>query len=301
MDNKPMVLIRKNYNTLSDRQRIIADYLLQHTSQIEAMTISVLANSCDTTVTTVMRFINKLGYQSYRTFHMDLLKELTSTLEPTVQEDGYQNIIQSDTMEQIKCKVARSASAAIFDLPKMLHTQELEEAAELLFNANHILFYGVGGSNIIAMDAYQKFMRLGFSVYCDANSHFALVRSIRMTSSDVLLLISHKGESREVLECAVNAKESGGKTIAITSYPKSTLSKLADITLLSSTYSSHFYTDAMVSRLIQLTILDMLFVGVSLRMGNQSTQQISLSRHALKASKRFDESTRAAANLEEES
>lgn len=52
----------------------------------------------------------------------------------------------------------------------------------------------------------------------DINSHFSLIKTSHLQSDDVVVLISHTGESREVLECAENAKKVGCKIIGITSY-----------------------------------------------------------------------------------
>jgi len=104
--------------------------------------------------------------------------------------------------------------------------------------------------------------------------------------NDVVILISHTGESQEVLECAKNAKEKGCKIIGITSYLNSELAKISDVALFSSTYDLEYYTDAMVSRLIQLVILDMIYISVSLKMGEESKRMIEKSRKAISSAKK---------------
>ena len=69
--------------------------------------------------------------------------------------------------------------------------------------------------------------------------------------------------------------------IGITSYLNSDLAKVSDVALFSSTYDFEYYTDAMVSRLIQLVILDMIFISVSLKMGEEGKNMIEKSRKAI--------------------
>ena len=80
-----------------------------------------------------------------------------------------------------------------------------------------------------------------------------------------LLLAFHSGSNKGLLEALEVAKARGAKIIAITSYKKSALSQLADITLYTSTRETEFRTEASSSRLAQLSLLDTLYVGLSLQ------------------------------------
>jgi len=88
-----------------------------------------------------------------------------------------------------------------------------------------------------------------------------------------------------VLDCAANAKEAGCAVIGLTSYLNSSLARAADLALYSSTNDMAHYTDAMVSRLIQLVILDMLFIAVSLKRGSSGKEAIEASRKAISRAK----------------
>ena len=201
-------------------------------------------------------------------------------------EDGYQNIEANDDIDAVKQKVVYSVGCAVNDLNNIINIDDLQIAVNLIYESNSILFYGSGGSNVIAMDAYHKFMRIGKKVSYDMNSHFSLIKICHLEQNDVFVLISHTGESKEVLECAESAKERGCKIIGITSYLNSDLAKIADVTLFSSTYDLVYYTDAMVSRLIQLVILDMIYISVSLKMGEKGKKMIEKSRKAISVVKK---------------
>jgi len=291
MQENLFATIRSKYNTLSKVQKNIADYILNNKLEVVRITISELAKKCNVSEPTVIRFINKLDYSSYQTFRIDMAGELSkethkSSSKDIKIDDGYQNIEATDSIDTVKQKVMSSAICAISDLENIINTDDLNKAVNLIFEANSILFYGSGGSSVIAMDAYHKFMRIGKKVSFDLNSHFSLIKTYHLGSNDVIVLISHTGESREVLECAENAKKKGCKIIGITSYLNSALAKTSDVALFSSTYDLKYYTDALVSRLIQLVILDMIFISVSLKMGDNSTKMIKESRDAISVAKK---------------
>jgi DNA-binding MurR/RpiR family transcriptional regulator len=223
MQENLFAIIRAKYNTLSKVQKNIADYILNNKFEVVRITISELAQKCSVSEPTVIRFINKLDYSSYQTFRIDMAGELSKETHNSFSkdikiDDGYQNIEANDNIDIIKQKVISSAICAISDLNNIISTEDLDLAVNLIFESNSILFYGSGGSSVIAMDAYHKFMRIGKKVSFYLNSHFSLIKTSHLESNDVVVLISHTGESREVLECADNAKKKGCKIIGITSY-----------------------------------------------------------------------------------
>lgn len=286
MEDNLFATIRSRYNTLSKNQKNIADFILNNKSLTVRLTINELSQKCNVSEPTVIRFINKLDYSSYSTFRLDMAGELskeTNTSSPNgiKMEDGYQNIEANDSIEAVKQKVVYSVGCAVNDLNNIINKDDLLKAVNLIYDSNSILFYGAGGSSVIALDAYHKFMRIGKKVSYDMSSHFSLIKIGHLEPNDVVVLISHTGESRELLECAERAKEIGCKIIGITSYLNSNLAKISDVALFSSTYDLEYYTDAMVSRLIQLVILDMIYISVSLKMGEQSKVMIEKSRKAI--------------------
>jgi len=286
MEDNLFATIRSRFNTLSKVQKNIADFILNNKSESVRLTINELSQKCNVSEPTVIRFINKLDYSSYRTFRLDMAGELskeahTSSTNGIKIEDGYQNIEADDDIGAVKQKVVYSVGCAVNDLNNIINIDDLERAVNLIYESNSLLFYGSGGSSVIAMDAYHKFMRIGKKVSYDLNSHFSLIKICHLEKNDVVVLISHTGESQEVLECAENAKERGCKIIGITSYLNSDLAKISDVALFSSTYDLEYYTDALVSRLIQLVILDMIYISVSLKMGEQSKIMIEKSRKAI--------------------
>ena len=95
------------------------------------------------------------------------------------------------------------------------------------------------------------------------------------------MAFSHSGESSEVIEAVRIAKENKAKTVVFTGYHNSTLAELADILLLSSTNETMYRSQSMVSRLIQLVIIDMLYVALVLNKGEEAIENVNRSRLAV--------------------
>lgn len=288
-ENRPFMAIKKSYNSLSSHQKEVADYIVANITEISNMSISHLAKKCEVSNTTVLRVINKLGYESYRNFKIDLARELSATMHSengiASFEDGYEHIDVNSTTQDVINAVTLSASAFIYEMKNSLVENEISRAVEMLCATKNVLFFGTGGSASVAMDGFHKFIRIGLNAFWDANSHITMIRLAQLGPETVIILISHTGESHEVVQCAKKMHQIGGKVIALTSYMNSTLANNADVVLYSSFYDGSSYTDALVSRLVQLVMLDILYVSVSLRKEPESSKNILISRQAIASEK----------------
>jgi DNA-binding MurR/RpiR family transcriptional regulator len=76
------------------------------------------------------------------------------------------------------------------------------------------------------------------------------------------------------------AHEAGATIIAVTDYGKTPISKIADVVLYTTASQTAFKSDALSSRIAQLTILDTLFVGVAFVSYGESQENIIKTRNA---------------------
>ena len=288
MEKNVFTEIRVKYNTLSKNQKTVANYILKNSKKCVRMTLSELGKECSLSETTIIRFINKLDYKSYQAFRLDMAQDIIKD-GGTMDEENC-DIEPGDSISDVKRKVIRNASSAINDISKLIDDNKLISVIEMIEKAERVMFFGAGGSGVIAMDVYHKFLKCGKDVIHENNSHLALIHSAHLTSNDMLVLISHEGESREVLECARLAQSQGAKVLAVTSYMNSDLARMADVCIFSSTNAAAYYTEAMVSRLVQLVIMDILVVAYSTRLdAPEAREALEVSDKALTEMKKRNE------------
>ena len=271
MEKNVFTEIRVKYNTLSKNQKTVANYILKNSKKCVRMTLSELGRECNLSETTIIRFINKLDYTSYQAFRLDMAQDIIKDGGTMEEEDC--DIKPGDSISEIKRKVIRNAASAINDISKLVDNDKLTSVMELIEKSERVMFFGAGGSGVIAMDVYHKFLKCGKNVINENNTHLALIHAEHLTENDALILISHEGEIKDVLECARISKSSGAKVVGVTSYMNSDLAKMADICIFSSTNDAAYYTEAMVSRLVQLVIMDMLVVAYSTRADATGTRR----------------------------
>jgi RpiR family transcriptional regulator, carbohydrate utilization regulator len=282
MPNGVLASMRTKYHTLSSVQKVVADYIFAHISEVSLLPISELAGKCDTSETTVMRFLRKLDFASYQVFRVKIAQEIPHERLESI----YVDIDRGDTIETLIEKVVASTTRSIQDLQQMIASEDIRKAVELMKTAREILFIGIGSSAFIAFDAYHKFLRLGMRVTTSADSHLMSIMASQITDKDLVIAVSHSGESRDILDCVKLAKESNAGVIAFTSYRNSSITKYSDVVLLSSATETKYRSDALVSRILQLVIIDILYVAIVLEMGPDAEERLNRSRLAVAIKKR---------------
>ena len=271
--------IRTRYNLLSNPQKIIANFILNNPSEVILLSINNLATKCGTSEPTILRFLRKLDYFSYQVFKVNLAQEISkSNLQSSFI---FEEITENDSLGEIKKKIIHTTILSIQDSLTILDDASLECAVDTLLNSNRIIAIGVGSSASIANDAYHKFSRLGLNVVCCNDPHMMSIICTHAKEDEVVLAFTHSGESREILDCAELARQNKVPIIVVTSYPNSSITKYATILLLSSTNEMRFHSDAVISRIIQLVIIDVLQTNILLRLGEQGLINLNKSRIAV--------------------
>ncbi|MBP2627935.1 MAG: MurR/RpiR family transcriptional regulator [Firmicutes bacterium] len=273
--------IRTKYNTLSPTQKQVADFILNNSEQVILLAITDLAEKCNTSETTVVRFLHKLGFKSYQVFRVRMAQEIT---EQSVQ-GVYEEITKADSAEQIREKVILSTVNSLQDLNKMIDGEVLERVVDLIITSDKIIICGLGASGAVAMDAFHKLLRLGLNVVAFTDNHLMSIGCAQATQKTTVLAISHSGESRDILEAVGLAQEAHANIVAFTSYQHSSVTKLADYVLLSSSNETKFRSDAMTSRILQFVTIDMLYVSIVLKLGRSAVRSVNKSRLAVAAKK----------------
>ena len=273
--------IRIKYNTFSKAQKRLADYILCEPEKVTLLSITELAGKGDTSETTVMRLLKKLEYDSYQVFRINLAKELTEKPGETLNEE----LSEEDGLATIKKKVIKHNVTAINDLEQTLSEDTIAEFLEFLAASKRVLFFGVGASASISQDALHKFGDIGINVCSHPDPHQMNIICAHSTPDDLFIAVSHTGESQEVLNAVSIARKNGSKIISLTSYSNSSLAKMSDLYLLSSTNDKKYHSEAMASRIVQLTIIDILYIATFMQNEDVYFEEMNKSRIAVALNK----------------
>lgn len=273
-------LLRSSYNGLTKSEQKLADYILKNPSDVMHMTMSELADATSSADATVFRFCQKLGFSGFQGLKQALAGDLFSPAESLSQEVG-----PEDTPQEITRKVFQDMIDALQTTGKMLDYRALEQAMDIISQANRVDAYGYGGSGVVAQDIAHRFMRFGMNVHAYSDPHLQIASASLLKPEDVVIAISHTGASIDLLKVLEMARSRGSKIILITSYLKSPATKLADVVLTGMARETNYRSEAMASRLVHLAILDCLYTGVMLRRMDDYIDNMKQVRKAIAAQK----------------
>lgn len=79
--NVVLLLIQENYESLSNSEKQVADFVLEHEEETVNLTMASLSRHAHVSEPTVVRFCRKLNYQGYQDFKIALAKGSTYTEE----------------------------------------------------------------------------------------------------------------------------------------------------------------------------------------------------------------------------
>ena len=245
--------IRGLYPSLRPAERRVADYVLANAAAVVRLSSTELGERSGTSDATVVKFSQRLGFRGYQDFKIALAGEITG-----VPTGVFGEVERGDNPAGIRDKVFAANIEALNDTRKVLDSGELARAVEAILAAPQVCFYGVGASGLVALDAQQKFMRIGIICHAYADSHLQATQAALLRRGDVAVGISHSGQTMDTLEVIRLARANGAVTVALTNFPRSALASSAEIKLLTSVRETIFRSGALASRLAQLSVIDAL-------------------------------------------
>lgn len=271
-----LLRIEQYLSRLSEAERKIGEYILEHPELVPNMTTKDLSKNSGVSESSVIRFCKSIGIGSFKSFKLELVKDLT--LSETNLTD-FSILHKKDGPYELFQKVIHVNKSAIEAIPASLDRREYERAVEILLNAEKLIFYGVGGSAPAAFDGYYKFMRLGYQCTFNHDFHSLLSFIPYLGENDVFIAISMSGKTKDVLELSRFAQKKGAKVVAITNIGKSPLYKEADIRLCTPVVESDYRIGTIPSRMTQLTIIDALYLSVFQAKGETILEQFHEARN----------------------
>lgn len=255
-----LIKIREMKDSLTPVEKVVAEYVLQNLEEIPHLSIKSLAQLTKTSDASVLRFCKTMGYSGYRSFIVSISASLGSMEE---QKDPYTDIQPGDDLTVIISNTSRNNIKSIEDTMSVIDNNEVDRAVQVLRTCNRIVFFGIGASGLVGIDAEQKFSRINKMCHTYTDGHSQLTAATLLDKGDVAVFISNSGTTKEILEALEITKKSGATIIAITKYNKSELADKANIVLNISTPEVTIRSGAMGSRIAMLTIIDILFAGVA--------------------------------------
>ncbi|MEU1397518.1 MurR/RpiR family transcriptional regulator [Micromonospora zamorensis] len=275
--------------SLSPAEQRVARLVVSDPAAAARRTITDLATAAETSEATVIRFCRSVGMDGYPQLRIRLAAEAARRIEPPDARVVGGDIPPGADLAQIIATIAFNDARAVEETAEQLDPAVCEQVVEAINGAGRIDIYGAGASGFVASDFQQKLHRIGRIAFYFPDVHTALTSAALLGRGDVAIGISHTGTTSDVIEVLEQARTRGAVTVALTNFPRSPITDVADFVLTTAARETTYRSGATASRLAQLTVVDCLFVGVAAR--NRAR-----ARKALEATAEAVQSHRVGAN-----
>ncbi len=282
-------LIERNYASLRRSEKKVADYVLGHTEKVGKLSLSELERKVDVSQPTIIRFTKALGFDGYKEFKYALIAE-KARQERDGREISAMHGYRISGKDQVKDVPAMAIATTIEMLEntlKCISPKVFSQIVEAISKARFIDIYGVENSETPVSDLATKLLYLGLNCRMFHDYYLQRICAGKLTPKDVAIGISYSGCSKDTVDVMKIAKRRGAKTIVITNFADSMISKYADLTLCTS-HDQYLYGDAIFSRTSQIAIVDMIYMGILLSDYDAYAKQLDKSSRIIQ-DKAYDE------------
>lgn len=246
-------IVRVKQSKITKSQRKLIDFLENADyKQIMYFTITEFAKATGIGEATILRFCRLLGFDGYQVFKLQIARELSSQEDLTLPKGK----------EDFRSYIAKAYENAVSICISSVSMELLEKVADLMLASDRISCFGVGNSYVAALELHNRLMAMGIHTLCESDAHTQNVMSSTSSDSDLVIVFSVSGSTKDVVEATRLAKHYGAKIVLITAHDVSPLTKLADLVISTGEPDIYREVSAMTNKVVQLYVIDALCESV---------------------------------------
>lgn len=247
----------------------ISRFVLTQPEEALQLTLAELAARVGTSVASISRYCNLLGYENYRAFQIDLTASLAGGASRV--SDLFS---PSDDPHTVIKRVFEINRQGLADTEALINQESLIEVARLIANSRRLCLLGIGGSGLVAKSGALRLASLGVTALAITDPYEGLLTLSSATTKDVVIAISHTGRSELVIQLLDLAKDRGARTVGITNYSDSILADKCEFALLTSFRERRINAAVSSSGIEQLCILDAIYFLIAHSQGSKAEQMV---------------------------
>jgi DNA-binding MurR/RpiR family transcriptional regulator len=252
-------LIQEHYASLTKSEKKVADFIVASGEKIIYSTMNDVKEATHVGDATIIRFCQKLNFSGFSDLKIEIAKEDFSKRQEKNAEENFYD------------ESARNLSDALQVTNQLLELKKLDQAIELISQAQHIYIFGVGSSGNTGMDLEAMFLRVGIQAKAISDPHFQAQVASLLTEADLVIGFSLSGKTKDTYDSLKIAKQNKVKIISITNYLLSPIARLADV-VLQTAIEEFLNGGSLAGKVSQLYLCDLLVQGYEIKHNVDSLQ-----------------------------
>ena len=253
--NSTIIRIRSLYPSFSKSNKRLADYIIKNREDIPFVPVRELSALAGVSVASVSRFVREAGFGNFKAFKKQLGRGSRSPVSSI-----YQPVNSNDSENTIIERVFSGNVKSIEETLKIINRAEVMRAARLIADTPRLVFFGMGSSGNVALDAALRFAQIDVQAEAYLDSYQILTQALRMKKGEIAFGISHSGRSAMTVKALELARQNGATTIGLSNFIRSPLHKVSDIFFCTVFPESRILMAALSSAAAQACIIDALYL-----------------------------------------
>ncbi len=200
--------IKNDYFSMSDTYKLIADTIIKNQNNFN-LTVKELSEQSYCAQSTVIKFCNYLGYESYKVFKY----EINST-----DENNFTTLTKS--FEIVETYLSE-------------HKELVNELIDAIKTVNQVYIFATGQSRVPAIDFYLKVNKIlddRVIFEYEPSIQFRLIKTL--TNNDLVIFVSNSGQSKELISFLPKIKKQCNNIFLISNRINSSLSQAIDNSII---------------------------------------------------------------------
>lgn len=272
------VRINSNYALLLPTEKRIADYILKNSSRAGALSIAEIAENSGASKATVTRFCKRLGFNGFKDFRISAIKDAGASL------NNFESITTAHVGSQVMSfdRICNSNAQACADTRLLLDEPLLAHAARLILSKKRIFLIGEGAVGCVAVDFYQKLLRLGLVSIYSTDRRLQKMHISLTNADDIVCAFDLSGNTKSTVAMVETARQNGAETITICNTIGSPLSRVGGMNLFGPGRIGSDITGTLAPRIALLCIVDCVFSALAQEMGQACQDSINKTSQVIR-------------------
>ena len=239
-------IFKLNDEKLTDVEKNIYQFMRSEWEFLPYMRIRDVAGKAHVSTTSILRYLKKIGYESFSEFKMEVKKEIEQNHE--VQDSL---VLDFDILNRKNFNQ---------DLE-----YQIEKVSKKILASDDIVLFGIGTSGILGEYGARKLVNIGLNAMSISDHSYPINSHFSSDKKTLLMVLSVSGQTKETVEMLLSISEKANvEKICITSNATGEIAKLSDYTIdyFSEIYKQDIYYD-LTSQLPVMFILDLLIKKIT--------------------------------------
>lgn len=205
-------IIEANYKNFTSVEKNIANFF-RNNEEIMDFSAKSISNRLFVSEAALSRFAKKCGYRGYREFIYQYEQNLTERNLKIVGNAGSVLNIYQELLNKTY---------------SLIDQKQIMRICEYMADASRVFVCGKGSSELAAMEAESRFMRIGVDIDSITDSDIMRFQTVFQNSKSMVIGISVSGMTESILYSLQQAHEKKSKTVLITAHKNGRISSYCD-------------------------------------------------------------------------